>query len=162
MKTDPATNTFSARGGWWVVAQLLMFVAAYFIPGRFGRPASLDALDTATAAGIALLAAGFLLFVIAALSLGPALTPFPRPNDAGVLRTGGVYAIVRHPIYAGILLAAIGWSLTHHSVAGLGFDVLLFVFFDRKSAREERWLVERYPDYDSYRQRVRKLIPWIY
>lgn len=153
---------FSERGGWWVVAQLVMFVAAYFIPDRFGWTVPWTSPDLATGAGVVLLAAGVLLFVIAALTLGPALTPFPRPNEAGVLRTGGVYAIVRHPIYTGVLLAAFGWSLTHHSVVGLGFDVLLFFFFDRKSAREERWLVERYPDYGSYRQRVRKLIPGIY
>lgn len=162
MKTDSIANAFTARGGWWVVAQLVMFVAAYLIPGWYGWSTSLASLDAMAGVGYALLAAGLVLFVVAALTLGRALTPFPRPIETAVLRTGGVYALVRHPIYAGVLIMAIGWSLVNHSIAGLGFDLLLLVFFDRKSAREERWLVERFPDYVSYRQQVCKLIPWIY
>ena len=37
----------------------------------------------------------------------------------------------------------------------------LFVL-DAKSRREERWLQEKFDDYHSYRQRVRRFIPWIY
>ena len=40
--------------------------------------------------------------------------------------------------------------------------MLLLLFFDLKSRREEQWLRERYPGYDSYQRRVRKLIPWLY
>jgi protein-S-isoprenylcysteine O-methyltransferase Ste14 len=39
--------------------------------------------------------------------------------------------------------------------------VLLFGFFELKSRREEVWLVERYPGYVAYRERTRRLIPWI-
>ena len=40
--------------------------------------------------------------------------------------------------------------------------VLLFIFFDLKSRREEQWLREAYPDYPAYQKRVKKLIPWVY
>ena len=39
---------------------------------------------------------------------------------------------------------------------------MLFIFFDLKSGREEEWLVEVYPVYGAYRQRVKKLVPWVY
>ena len=78
------------------------------------------------------------------------------------LRTGGAYALVRHPLYTGILIMALGWSLMTHSLAGLVFDVMLFVFFDRKAAREEAWLAEKFPDYKAYSKRVKKLVPWVY
>ncbi|RPI93163.1 MAG: isoprenylcysteine carboxylmethyltransferase family protein, partial [Chloroflexi bacterium] len=39
---------------------------------------------------------------------------------------------------------------------------LLFVFFDIKTRREERWLARKFPEYAGYQQRVRKLIPFIY
>jgi protein-S-isoprenylcysteine O-methyltransferase Ste14 len=149
---------FSARGGWWVLAQLPLLVAAYLVPPWTGAASS----DLLAGAGLLLVAAGALQAAAAALTLGRALTPFPRPLEQGTLRTRGLYALVRHPIYSGILLMAVGWSLHHHSPAGLAFDLLLFVFFDRKAAREERWLMERYPDYAAYRTRVRKLIPYLY
>jgi len=69
---------------------------------------------------------------------------------------------VRHPLYSGILFMAFGWSLYANSFVGLAFDVLLLVFFDRKAAREEAWLAEKFPDYAAYRRRVKKLVPWIY
>ena len=162
MKGNPSANDFTARGGWWVVAQLAMFAAAYLIPEWYGWSAPLAALDVIAWAGYALLVAGLLLFAAGAAALGRNLTPFPRPTERAVLRTGGVYAWVRHPIYASVLFMAMGWSLVNHSIAGLGFDVLLLVFFDRKSAREERWLAEKFSGYADYCRRVRKLIPGIY
>ena len=69
---------------------------------------------------------------------------------------------VRHPIYGGIVLAALGWGLVTASIAGArdgrrhpGASSTL------KSRREEAWLVERFPDYPAYRARTRRLIPWI-
>jgi protein-S-isoprenylcysteine O-methyltransferase Ste14 len=40
--------------------------------------------------------------------------------------------------------------------------LLLLVFFDIKSRREEAWLLARFPAYRDYRRRVRKLMPFIY
>ncbi len=74
----------------------------------------------------------------------------------------GVYAIVRHPIYSGGLVLAIGWAFRTQSWLTLGYVVLLFLFFDLKSRREEEWLTQRYPEYADYRKRVRKLIPFVY
>ena len=37
------------------------------------------------------------------------------------------------------------------------YAMLLFIFFDIKSRREERWLARKFPDYAGYQQRVRKL-----
>ena len=48
------------------------------------------------------------------------------------------------------------------SVLGVILAVVLFIFFDRKSRREEAWLMEAYPGYADYRGRVKKLIPGIY
>jgi protein-S-isoprenylcysteine O-methyltransferase Ste14 len=33
---------------------------------------------------------------------------------------------------------------------------------DIKARREERWLREKFPDYDEYVVKVRRLIPWLY
>jgi protein-S-isoprenylcysteine O-methyltransferase Ste14 len=96
------------------------------------------------------------------VALGSALTPFPRPLASGRLRQSGAYAWVRHPIYGGLVLASLGWSLSWLSLPGLLCSVVVFLFFDRKSAFEERLLRARFPEYAGYAQRVRKLLPRIY
>jgi len=69
---------------------------------------------------------------------------------------------VRHPIYSGIIIGAFGWSLLRGSIIALVLSVALLVFFHLKSRREERWLVERYPEYADYQKRVKKIIPFIW
>lgn len=156
-------RSFRDRGGWWVVAQLPLLLLAYLVPLRYGRALPLEQLDLPGGMGVALLVAGVLQTAVSMLTLGRGLTPYPRPLEGVVLRTQGAYAIVRHPIYGGILFMSIGWSLFQHSLAGLAIAVLLLVFFDRKAALEEGWLMLKFPEeYALYRQRVRKLIPGIY
>ena len=153
---------FSARGGWWVVTQFPLLLLAYLIPGWTGTAITGSLASMLMYAGQALLIAGALLAFTGAVSLGRWLTPFPQPLPESQLRTTGAYALVRHPLYSGILLMAFGWSLYSNSVAGLAFDAMLFVFFDRKAVHEERWLAEKFSGYAAYRSRVKKLIPWIY
>jgi protein-S-isoprenylcysteine O-methyltransferase Ste14 len=40
--------------------------------------------------------------------------------------------------------------------------IALLIFFDIKSRKEEEWLLEKFPDYKTYQQRTKKLIPLIY
>jgi protein-S-isoprenylcysteine O-methyltransferase Ste14 len=42
------------------------------------------------------------------------------------------------------------------------YAALLFLLFDAKARREERWLVEKFPSYAGYQRRVRKLVPFLY
>ena len=67
-----------------------------------------------------------------------------------------------HPIYSGVILGSFGWGLMNNSLLTLLLVLILFVFFDLKSRREERWLSEKYANYVTYQVRVRKLIPLIY
>jgi protein-S-isoprenylcysteine O-methyltransferase Ste14 len=153
---------FGARGGWWVVVQLPLLLLGYLIPGWFGHAITGSLASVLIYAGLMLMVAGALLTSTGVVSLGRWLTPFPQPLPESQLRTTGAYALVRHPLYSGILFMACGWSLYSASVAGLAFDVVLFVFFDRKAAREEIWLAGKFSGYAAYRKRVKKLVPWIY
>lgn len=153
---------FAECGGWWVAWQLPLLVLAYFIPVWTRGAFPFSPIDPAVFLGVAAMIGGFLLLVAATVTLGRAMTPFPRPIEGARLRTSGIYALVRHPIYTGVLCLGLGWSLYQHSIAGLAFELLLFAFFDRKAAREERWLAGMYPEYTGYRERVKKLIPWVY
>ena len=115
-------------------------------------------------AGIFILA-GFILlwysysFLILEGGGGP-VPPFSHKTK--ILVTIGPYALVRHPIYSGLILAAFGVGLVVHGWLTLAYALTLLLFFDIKSRREERWLSGKFSGYDAYRKRVRKLIPWLY
>lgn len=158
VKRSPEGGT--GRGGGWVAAQavLLLAIAAVGVlaPGWTSGPRPALAI-----AGAALALAGVVLAAAGMRHLGSSLTPFPAPLEGGELREGGVYALVRHPIYGGILLTALGWSLLTSAWA-LVPTAMLAVLFEGKRRREERWLVEHYPGYPAYRSAVpRRFIPFV-
>ncbi len=113
-------------------------------------------------AGAGLIGAGMILAGLGLLGIRDSLTAVPRPVDGGRLVEHGVYRVVRHPIYAGIIAAAVGWALAAASPAALLVAAGMGVFFDLKTRLEEAWLLEAYPAYASYQRRVRKLIPLLY
>ena len=96
------------------------------------------------------------------LRLGSNLTPMPKPKDDSQLTKTGVYGLVRHPIYGGLILAVLGYSLVLPTVAGFILAVVTFIFFNQKASREENWLRERYSEYLPYSMQTRKLIPWVF
>lgn len=106
--------------------------------------------------------AGIILAAAGAVNLGRNLTPLPAPRERGKLIVSGAYRIVRHPIYGGLTFMAFGWGVWLQSWLTIGYALLLLAFFDIKSRYEERLLQEKFPEYDAYRARVRKLIPFVY
>jgi protein-S-isoprenylcysteine O-methyltransferase Ste14 len=81
-----------------------------------------------------------------------------RPHE----RQGGIFGLVRHPVYGGVILIGLGWSLADAPL-GLVPTALLAVLFDLKARREEAWLIERLPEYAAYRARTpRRFVPWLY
>lgn len=109
--------------------------------------------------GVVFLASGIAVIIAAAADLGRSLTVLPAPKDDATLRTDGLYGVVRHPIYAGVIVAAVGAAYAGGRPLALVPAVVLVILLDRKASYEERLLVERFPDYEAYRQRVRKLVP---
>ena len=112
--------------------------------------------------GIAIGLLACLIMTIAAINLGANLTPLPCPKDNAVLIQTGFYQYVRHPIYFGVLLAAVAWLLIFPGIYILLYSICLFLLFDIKARREEVWLIERFPSYREYQTRVKKLIPGVY
>ena len=149
------------RGGGWVALQGVIFVLAA-MAGWFGTRWPLPARSWLWGVGGVLLVAGVALLLAGGAGLGKQLTPFPRPVDTGELREGGVYGLVRHPIYGGVLLLLLGWALGSSPVALLPF-ALAVVFFEAKRRREELWLQAKYVGYPSYRERVpRSFVPFLW
>jgi len=73
---------------------------------------------------------------------------------------GGPYAITRHPIYSGLLLALLGTAITRDTEAAFLGLPLLFAGLFVKAKQEESLLLERFgPEYEKYRAEVPALIP---
>lgn len=141
----------------------VLLVAAVLVAALAGHGWSGVSRVAATAVGLTMLALGVAMLVTAAVALGGALTPFPAPKRDGDVVDRGVYRLVRHPMYGGGLLLALGWTILFASVVSLVFTTLLAVFLDLKSRREERWLVERLDGYEAYRRATpRRLLPFVY
>ena len=119
-----------------------------------GRPTQLAGL------GIAIASAVFAAWGMWALgrSYGIRLDLF----EGHALKTDGAFALVRHPMYFGIVGFHLGASLALESVALLiltGIVVMPLTFI--RVAAEERVLAEAFPPYADYARRVPSLIPLI-
>jgi protein-S-isoprenylcysteine O-methyltransferase Ste14 len=97
--------------------------------------------------------AGGLVMIWGGRTLGPALTPFPSPR--GKHLESGPYRFVRHPIYGGGVVLALGISLASSPWA-LVPAAALIPFFLIKSRYEERLLIQADPGYADYLKRVRR------
>lgn len=153
-----------SRGEWYVVVQGLLFLLVAFGPQDLpGMPEWSTGLQFAgLVLGVVLIGLGGLLAGSGLLYLGKNLSPFPHPLDDAQFVSRGPYRIVRHPIYSGIILGALGWAGVVHGTLTLAYALLLLVFFDLKTRREEKWLKKKFSDYQEYQQKVRKLIPFVY
>lgn len=148
------------RGEWWVVGQGVLMAAVVFAPPAWRWTAPARALWVVL--GVGLVASGLALVARAMRDLGPHLSPFPRPRRDAVLVTTGAFAHARHPIYGGMIVAAIGWALWRGSGLHLLLAAVLAVYMNAKASHEEALLLVRFDGYGAYRQGRKRLIPWLF
>lgn len=114
------------------------------------------------AVAAALTAAGLLFAVWARRYLGPNWSGTITIKQDHQLVTTGPYAAVRHPIYAGILLALAGSAIAIGEWRGIVALAIALAAFFRKLRLEERWMQEQFGDaYHAYCRRVAALIPFV-
>ncbi len=137
------------RGEGWVVLQFLLLgvlVGCTFVGTTWPKAVA----GTLAIVGWVVAGAGLVVFILGFAALGRSLTPFPRPSSRATLRRHGIYRRARHPIYGGLLLLVLGWSLALAPL-GLAPGALLAGVLFFKSRSEEGWLLERYPEtYPDY------------
>jgi protein-S-isoprenylcysteine O-methyltransferase Ste14 len=146
------------RGEGWVAIQVVLLVAIG-LAGMAGPVLTGNVRVAAAVLGAVLVAAGLWLAVAGIVQLRETLTPLPYPRDDARLVQTGAYGLVRHPIYGGLILGAVGWGLATASPAALVLTGVLVGFFELKSRREEAWLQQRFSEYAAYRARTPRLIP---
>ena len=146
--------TFSERGGWWVLAQLGLFAVYIYALGGTDSLTEGFGLGFARITGVVTLVIGIGIGVWSMVILGKDLTIFPHPMEEATLVDQGPYRLVRHPIYFGVILGAVGLALAFANPAAVIVSLVFIPFFMAKTGFEEDRLVENVPGYREYRSTI--------
>ena len=146
------------RVGWLLVSvQVVLLVLLVVLPRRGSLawpPGVLEVL------GVAFMVGGLTILLMSLITMGAALTPTPVPVDGAALRTAGIYSVVRHPIYVGLLIAALGFTIAIVSLSQVLILLVLCVFLYAKSFWEDRLLAERHgANWFDYADHVGGFVP---
>lgn len=130
----------------WLASSMAHF-SEFTVPGR-----------TRFAVGFALI--GFTVSALGFVSfrrVGTTVNP-REPSAASTLVVAGIYGLTRNPMYLGLLLVLIGWSIFLSNIAAVVFVPVFVLYLDRfQIAPEERALVLKFgSEYETYKSRVRR------
>ena len=109
--------------------------------------------------GTVVIAIGLVLLFAGFRGLGKSLTANPVPNQDGVLVTTGVYGIIRHPIYLGLLIITFGLVISSGVWGQIVVWLALAVLLVYKMRWEEVLLTAKYKGYAEYMAKVPAIIP---
>jgi protein-S-isoprenylcysteine O-methyltransferase Ste14 len=113
-----------------------------------------------TELGVGITAAGLLFAVWARLHLGGNWSGTVTMKVGHELIRSGPYRWVRHPIYSGLLLAALGTAMEHRQLCGILAWPLIYAGFSLKIRKEEQFMNTLFgAGYDEYRRTTGALIP---
>ena len=159
---SPRTQIRAGPGLLWLILVAAGWVAFRLLPQSDTR--SLVAHGNGLqVAGIVLLLGATAFTLWARVALGTMWSSAPLVRQEHELRTGGPYAITRHPIYTGVLGMLAGTAL----INGLGPWAVAFVLavigLEVKLREEERLMAGAFGNaYEQYRRTVPQLVPGLY
>lgn len=113
--------------------------------------------------GVVLFAVGGALRLWPVFVLGDRFSGLVAIQPEHRLVTGGVYCLIRHPSYLGLLLISFGWGLAFRSGVGVVLAALLVPPLPARIHAEEKLLRLQFgPEYEAYCARTWRLVPWVY
>lgn len=156
------------RHAWWrgsLIRVVALVAVLYLLRESGARVSSLNAFASNSnpwlaGTGAALAVLGIAFAVWARLHIGRNWGMPMSVKENPELVTTGPYALVRHPIYTGVMLALLGSGIT--SLWWLGVFIVSLAYFVYSATREEKLMAETFPDtYPSYKARTKMLIPFV-
>jgi protein-S-isoprenylcysteine O-methyltransferase Ste14 len=153
------------RSNRWVVVAIIVlgFLLAYL-------PAYADRVnfwtfdgDTVRWLGVVLLAAGGTLRLVPVFVLGRRFSGLVAIQPGHTLVTTGVYGVIRHPSYLGLLIGSLGWALAFRSGVGLLITLLTLIPILARIHAEENLLRSQFgEEYAAYCARTSRLVPGLF
>lgn len=167
-------NISSGRGGewqsgWWIrvtAAIVIILILHFFSIGSFNggllsQHWSPNGNPMLAIIGPMLCILGIALAIWARVHLGRNWSSYPTLKENHELVTSGPYALIRHPIYTGVILAAIGTTLV--SWPWTIVLVSISIMFVWRVNVEEKLMMRQFPsEYPAYKKRTWALIPWMW
>ena len=158
-----------SRKGRLEVALLTLAWIAFFVPLLWVFTPLFAFADYALrplpfVAGIALYVLGLWIFHRSHVDLGEFWSITLEVREKHRLVTEGIYRRIRHPMYLGLFLYALGQALVvPNGVAGPSYGLAFGLLFALRIGAEEKMMREEFPqEYDAYAARTRRLIPGIW
>lgn len=144
------------------IRALIVVVVVILIRLRVFRGHGLNTEPWRAALGLAFFALGLGFAIWARVHIGRNWGTPMTQKDEPELVTSGPYHLIRHPIYAGILVAGLGTSVAL-SWLGLIAVGLAGIYFVYSATVEERYLTSQFPDtYPAYKRSAKMLLPFIF
>lgn len=112
--------------------------------------------------GLLAFAAGVALYRLGGRALGESLSPLSEPRPGATLVTAGPYRFIRHPMYLGQALIAVGAPLTLGCRFVSWLAVPAVIVLVRRMALEDAALARTYPEYPRYAAHAKRIIPFLY
>jgi protein-S-isoprenylcysteine O-methyltransferase Ste14 len=153
------------RGNRWVlIAFLLLGLLDAYLPAYTDRKElwTIDG-DTIRWIGVVLFVAGGALRLWPVFVLGDRFSGLVAIQPGHTLVTSGIYGVIRHPSYLGLLVNSLGWGLAFRSGVGVLLTALMILPLLARIRAEERMLRTQFGDeYDAYCTRTSRLVPGLY
>lgn len=153
------------RGNRWVLpAFLVLSLLSVCLPAYADRE-GIWVIDGAPVrwAGVALFALGGALRLWPVFVLGNRFSGLVAIQPGHTLVTGGVYGVIRHPSYLGLLVGSLGWGMAFNSWVGVLLAAALLPPLVARMNAEERLLLSQFGDeYATFRARTSRLVPGVY
>jgi protein-S-isoprenylcysteine O-methyltransferase Ste14 len=153
------------RDNRWVIAAFAVIgLLEAYLPAYTDRKGfwTLDG-DSVRWIGVVLFIFGGALRILPVFVLGHRFSGLVAIQPGHTLVLTGIYGVIRHPSYLGLLVNALGWALTFRSGVGVLLTVLTIAPLVARINSEEALLHAQFgAEYDAYRARTSRLIPGVY
>jgi protein-S-isoprenylcysteine O-methyltransferase Ste14 len=149
---------------WVIVALTLIGLLAAYLPAYTDRKGFwiLDG-DAIRWLGVALFILGGALRIWPVFVLGHRFSGLVAIQPGHTLETSGIYRVIRHPSYLGLLVNSLGWGLAFRSGVGVLLTALLIPPLLARIRAEEKLLRTEFgAEYDAFRARTWRLIPGLF
>jgi len=160
-----STGVREDRANRWVIgAFALIGTLAAYLPAYTDRNGfwTLDG-EIVRWLGVILFSVGGALRIWPVFVLGRRFSGLVAIQPGHTLVTSGVYRLIRHPSYLGLLVNSLGWGLAFRSGVGVLLTALLVPPLLSRIYAEERLLRTQFDgEYDGYCERTWRLVPGLY